>query len=146
MNTMRAINANHSSCQFQFNLCTLVDFSVSIYHMPSQLTPRDLSFSCLPPRSRNPHPNFSDSLWQKSMTSLIPYSYWISVLKYVGFRMSLARWWRCLKKLYQYSHLITRRCREHHVYAELMPCTAQIKDLKFRPKGIKELCIIFDSV
>ncbi|KAH6913535.1 GMP synthase [Coprinopsis sp. MPI-PUGE-AT-0042] len=36
----------------------------------------------------------------------------------------------------QYSHLITRRCREHHVYAELMPCTAKIKDVPFKPKGI----------
>ncbi|KAJ3997444.1 hypothetical protein F5050DRAFT_1751776 [Lentinula boryana] len=36
----------------------------------------------------------------------------------------------------QYSHLITRRCREHNVYAELQPCTVKLADLHFKPKGI----------
>jgi GMP synthase (glutamine-hydrolysing) len=35
----------------------------------------------------------------------------------------------------QYSHLITRRCREHNVYAELMPCTTKISEIHFKPKG-----------
>lgn len=36
----------------------------------------------------------------------------------------------------QYSHLITRRIRELHVYCELYPCTTKLSDLGFRPKGI----------
>ncbi|KAL5526313.1 GUA1 [Sanghuangporus sanghuang] len=36
----------------------------------------------------------------------------------------------------QYSHLITRRCREHNVYAELLPCTQKIAELGWKPKGV----------
>ncbi|KAL7748603.1 GMP synthase (glutamine-hydrolyzing) [Sorochytrium milnesiophthora] len=36
----------------------------------------------------------------------------------------------------QYSHLITRRIREHGVYCELLPCTQKMDELLFKPKGI----------
>ncbi|KAI5363353.1 Putative GMP synthase, rossmann-like alpha/beta/alpha sandwich, glutamine amidotransferase [Septoria linicola] len=36
----------------------------------------------------------------------------------------------------QYTHLITRRLRELNVYSEMLPCTQELKDLAFTPKGI----------
>ncbi|EJD54141.1 GMP synthase [Auricularia subglabra TFB-10046 SS5] len=36
----------------------------------------------------------------------------------------------------QYSHLITRRCRELNVYAELLACTQRISELGWKPKGV----------
>ncbi|KAG9245010.1 hypothetical protein BJ878DRAFT_582250 [Calycina marina] len=36
----------------------------------------------------------------------------------------------------QYTHLISRRLRELNIYSEMLPCTQNISELEFTPKGI----------
>lgn len=73
--------------------------------------------------------------WLKYTTNLTPFSFSILVPRFDTRKKSDSTQFICWDVLPQYSHLITRRCREHNVYAELMPCTTNLKDLKFTPKG-----------
>lgn len=78
--------------------------------------------------------------WPKFTINSIPFWSWTSGLRYVfaNFRVR-----SCLRVELQYSHLITRRCREHNVYAELMPCTTKIQDINFKPKGLHYICLMY---
>lgn len=70
--------------------------------------------------------------WQRFTTSSIPYSFSTLALRsghIFGYHCDIS------DSEPQYSHLITRRCREHNIYAELQPCTLKIVDLHFKPKG-----------
>ena len=69
--------------------------------------------------------------WPRFTTSLIRYSSLTLALRLVDNTAAIT----LTEGHPQYSHLITRRCRELNVYAELMPCTQKIKDLNFTPKG-----------
>jgi GMP synthase (glutamine-hydrolysing) len=50
--------------------------------------------------------------------------------------LNVIRLLKLLDHFTQYSHLITRRCRELNVYAELLPCTQKVNELDWKPKGI----------
>ena len=77
--------------------------------------------------------------WQKFTINSIPFLSWILGLRY-GFRTFSGT--QVLIEL-QYSHLITRRCREHNVYAELMPCTTKIEDINFKPRGLRYIYLMY---
>jgi hypothetical protein len=80
--------------------------------------------------------------WRRSTTSSTRSSSSTSAPRCPALRMRVRVRGAERRAVRQYSHLITRRCREHNVYAELVPCTQKLAELGWTPKGMFSLASV----